>query len=59
MAERWTRQRVQAELPAKALIAANVGITLGSPIDSEDLYRPLVEMVVVNVESAESTVLET
>lgn len=47
------RLRVRSELLAKVLIAANEGITLGSHIDSEDLYRPFLEMVMAHVESDE------
>lgn len=45
------RLRVRSDLLAKVLIAANEGITLGSHIDSEDLYRPFLEMVMAHVES--------
>ncbi|WP_166904722.1 TetR/AcrR family transcriptional regulator [Mycobacterium sp. DL440] len=44
------RLRVRSDLLAKVLIAANEGITLGSHIDSEDLYRPFLEMVMAHVE---------
>ncbi|CRZ14399.1 TetR/AcrR family transcriptional regulator [Mycolicibacterium neworleansense] len=47
------RLRVRSDLLAKVLIAANEGITLGSHIDSEDLYRPFLEMVMAHVESAD------
>ncbi|WP_454790194.1 hypothetical protein [Mycolicibacterium lutetiense] len=45
------RLRVRSDLPAKVLIAANEGITLSSHIDSEDRYRPFLEMVMAHVES--------
>ena len=39
---------------AKVLIATYEGVTLGSHIDSENLYRPYLEMVMAHVEPAES-----
>lgn len=44
--------RVPADTLAKVLIATNEGITLGSHIDSEDLYRPFLQMVMAHVEPA-------
>ena len=46
------RLRVRSDLLAKVLIATNEGVTLGSHIDSEDLYRPFLEMVMSHVVSA-------
>lgn len=46
------RLRVGADVLAKVLIATNEGVTLGSHIDSEDLYRPFLEMVMSHVEPA-------
>ncbi|MGV9797476.1 TetR/AcrR family transcriptional regulator [Mycobacterium sp. NPDC003449] len=47
------RLRVPSEVLAKVLIATNEGVTLGSHIDSEDLYLPFLEMVMAHVESAD------
>jgi len=46
------RLRVPSQLLAKVLIATYEGITLGSHIDSENLYRPYLEMVMSHVEPA-------
>lgn len=46
------RLRVPSQLLAKVLIATYEGITLGSHIDSENLYRPYLEMVMAHVEPA-------
>ena len=46
------RLRVGADVLATVLIATNEGVTLGSHIDSEDLYRPFLEMVMSHVEPA-------
>lgn len=48
------RLRVPSMLLAKVLIATYEGVTLGSHIDSENLYRPYLEMVMAHVEPAES-----
>ncbi|BBY96647.1 TetR/AcrR family transcriptional regulator [Mycolicibacterium fallax] len=47
------RLRVPSQLLAKVLIATYEGITLGSHIDSENLYRPYLEMVMSHVEPAD------
>lgn len=47
------RLRVPSLLLAKVLIATYEGITLGSHIDSENLYRPYLEMVMSHVEPAD------
>jgi AcrR family transcriptional regulator len=46
------RMKVPAETLARVLIATNEGVTLGSHVDSEDLVRPFLEMVLANVEPA-------
>ncbi|MFA5708088.1 TetR/AcrR family transcriptional regulator [Mycolicibacterium sp.] len=46
------RSRVPTEVLAKLLIATNEGVTLGSHLDDEDLYRPFMEMVMSQIEPA-------
>jgi len=46
------RMRVPAATLARVLIATNEGVTLGSHVDGEDLFRPFLEMVLGNVEPA-------
>lgn len=53
------RLRVPSHLLAKVLIAANEGVTLGSHIDSIDLYRPFLEMVMAHIEPADAPHSET
>ena len=48
------RLRVSSVLLAKVLLASNEGVTLGSSIDSVDLYRPFLEMVMAHIEPLES-----
>ncbi|PQP53936.1 TetR family transcriptional regulator, partial [Mycolicibacterium austroafricanum] len=38
------RMRVPAATLARVLIATNEGVTLGSHVDGEDLFRPFLEM---------------
>ncbi len=40
------------EVLAKLLIATNEGVTLGSHLDDENLYRPFMEMVMSQIEPA-------
>lgn len=54
LAKIGARLRVPSLLLAKVLIATYEGVTLGSHIDSENLYRPYLEMVMAHVEPAES-----
>lgn len=53
LAKIGARLRVPSLLLAKVLIATYEGVTLGSHIDSENLYRPYLEMVMAHVEPAD------
>ena len=46
------RMRVPAVTLARVLLATNEGVTLGSLVDSDDLFRPFLEMILANVEPA-------
>jgi AcrR family transcriptional regulator len=48
------RLRVPAQTLARLLIATNEGVTLAGHIDGEDLYRPFLQVVMANVEPADT-----
>ena len=53
VAEIGGRMRMPAATLARILIATNEGVTLGSHVDSDDLYRPFLEMILANVEPSD------